>query len=77
MTGIVQRRLHVIPVEDSGPHEGIHAASELCWCSPFFDGDAFVHHAHDCREAQERNDPDFQSPGWILIAEMIEVNHEQ
>ena len=73
MNGIPEsRRRHVIPVGDTGPHSGIHAADLGCWCHPLESNDGLLatHNAHDCREVAERAGTG-GGGGWVLIDEIV------
>ncbi len=65
------RRRHVIPVGDTGPMDGVHAASLECWCHPLETDDGLLatHNAHDCREVAER--AGVPRGGWVLIDEIV------
>ena len=68
MSPTTLRRLHVIPLGDVD----VHAAQEICWCHPTeTQPGLWVHHAKDCREAQERMHNRGCSEGWTNIAEYI------
>lgn len=63
------RVLHVIPIGDTGPQDGIHNASRDCWCHPYRSENLMIHHAYDGRESKERQ-RQRTGQGWVIIGEV-------